>query len=67
LQATYRLTAENVLEMDFKGTTDAPTPLALTNHAYWNLAGGLKRKAHDHTLRVAASNVLALGDHQVNK
>lgn len=65
-KATYRLlTNDNVLEMDFRAETDAPTPLALTNHAYWNLSGNFKRTAHDHRLRVAASSVLALGAHQI--
>lgn len=44
-QVTYSLLAsEDVLEMDVKAETDAATPLALSNHAYWNLSGNLKNK-----------------------
>lgn len=64
-QVTYRLTTRNELEMDFRAESDKPTPVALTNHAYWNLSGGLRRPAGDHTLRVAATHYLELGQHQV--
>lgn len=64
---TYRLTVANELEMDFRAESDRPTPVALTNHAYWNLSGDLRRPVHDHTLRVAASRYLALGPHQVSR
>ncbi len=52
LRATY--TAEgNSLTLTMEGTTDAPTLLNLTNHAYWNLAG--EGTVDGHELQVLAS------------
>jgi aldose 1-epimerase len=53
VSATYTLDDSGALRIAYEAVTDAPTVVNLTNHSYWNLAGG--GNAGGHELRLAAS------------
>ena len=54
VRVTYLLTEDNRLIVDYEATTDKATPVNLTQHAYFNLAGG--NSVEDHHLTLAASH-----------
>ena len=58
VRVTLRLTADDELVLDYRATTDAATPINLTQHSYWNLAGHDAGDILDHELRIAASRYL---------
>ena len=56
-RATYTL-AEDALRLILEATTTKATPLNLSAHPYFNLAGAAALDVCDHTLEVAASHFL---------
>jgi aldose 1-epimerase len=54
-RVTYRLSS-NELEIFFEATTDQPTVLNLTNHAYFNLNGQGTSTILDHELEINANH-----------
>ena len=51
-RADYRLTDANEVRMEFTATSDAPTPVNMCNHTYFNLSGDLRESIHDHVLQL---------------
>jgi len=55
VQVTYSMTADNGLRIGYEATTDATTPVNLSNHAYFNLRGEGNGTILDHELTFSAS------------
>jgi aldose 1-epimerase len=55
---TYTLTDDDTLRLEYSATTSAPTPLNLTNHAYFNLNPGAD--VVDYLVEIAAERYTAV-------
>jgi aldose 1-epimerase len=53
-EVTYRLADAMTIEMDARATVSSPSPVCLTNHAYFNL-DGRPGDVRAHRLRIASS------------
>ena len=54
VSVTYTVTADQAIKIDYSATTDKATPVNLTNHSYFNLAGPASGNILGHELMLAA-------------
>ena len=62
LRVTYQLTDEAELRISYAATTTKRTPLSLTNHSYFNLAGEESGGIENHQLRIHAEHYVPAGE-----
>ena len=66
LDVTAEIAIEGAqLRLSFEARSDAPTPVNLTYHPYFNLSGDIARTLTDTVLRIQASKFLPVRDSQL--
>ncbi|MDO6470433.1 aldose epimerase family protein [Maribacter sp. 1_MG-2023] len=61
VDVSFTLTDDNELKIDYNATTDADTPLSITNHTYFNLEG-FSETIENHNAQVHTNKRLELDD-----
>jgi aldose 1-epimerase len=62
---TFALTEENELTLQYDASCDAATPVNLTNHAYWNLAGDGSGTVEPQVLQMTCPRYLPMFDDSI--
>jgi aldose 1-epimerase len=62
VEVIYTLTDQNELRLDYTVTTDKDTPVNVTNHSYWNLAGAENGGILNHLLLLNADRFTPVDD-----
>ena len=62
VKVVYRLSSEGELAIRYFAKADKKTPVAMTNHAYFNLAGYDTQCILDHELTVNSDKIVAVDD-----
>jgi aldose 1-epimerase len=60
IHVEYTLNNENELTVAYRATCDQPTPVNLTNHCYWNLAGAVSGNIFHHQVKIAANEFVSI-------
>ena len=61
----YTITENNSLKMEYRATSDADTPISVTNHAYFNLNGENGKNVFDTQLQIYADYITPLNDERI--
>lgn len=55
-EVTYRLTADNAIDISYSATSDKKTPVNMTNHSYFNLSGDPNQTILDNIIYINADS-----------
>jgi aldose 1-epimerase len=65
VRVEYSLGDSNVLRIEYEATATEPTPINLTNHAYFNLKDAGRSTILDHEMQIDADEYLPVSDVQI--